>query len=231
MDDFSVVGDSFDSCLGNLCKVLQRCEETNLVLNWEKCHFMVEEGIVLGHKISGKGIEVDRAKVEVIERMCVPKSVKDVRSFLGHCGFYRRFIQDFARIAKPLTNLLVKDVDFDFSDDCVKSFVRLKESLVSAPILQPPDWSQPFEIMCDASDYAVGAVLGQRKDKKPVAICYASKVLDRRKLITPPRKRSYWRWCMLWKSFAPIWSALGSLSIPTTLLSGTFFQKRMLNLD
>jgi hypothetical protein len=178
MDDFSVVGTSFNSCLESLCKVLQRCEETNLVLNWEKCHFMVEEGIVLGHKVSGKGIQVDKAKIEVIEQIMVPKTVKDVRSFLGHCGFYRRFIQDFAKIAKPLTNLLIKDNEFDFSDECVRSFVRLKEALVSAPILQPPDWSQPFEIMCDASDYAVGAVLGQKKDKKSIAICYASKVLD-----------------------------------------------------
>ena len=110
--------------------------------------------------------------------MHTPTNVKEVRNFLGHCGFYRRFIKDFAKITKPLTNLLVKDVDFNFSNECVASFNRLKEALVSAPILQPPDWDQPFELMCDASDYAVGAVLGQRKDKKPVAICYASKVLD-----------------------------------------------------
>ena len=135
MDDFSVVGTSFDDCLANLCKILQRCEETNLVLNWEKCHFMVQEGIVLGHHVTSRGIEVDKAKVEVIEQMCTPATVKDVRSFLGHCGFYRRFIKDFAQITKPLTNLLVKDSDFDFSDECVQSFNRLKEALVSAPIL------------------------------------------------------------------------------------------------
>ena len=122
---------------------------------------MVEEGIVLGHKVSSKGIEVDKAKVDVIEQMHTPTNVKEVRSFLGHCGFYRRFIQDFTKITKPLTNLLVKDVDFNFSDECVASFSRLKEALVSAPILQPPDWDQPFELMCDTSDYAVGVVLGQ----------------------------------------------------------------------
>ncbi|KAK1561274.1 hypothetical protein QYE76_037509, partial [Lolium multiflorum] len=109
MDDFSVYGNSFDNCLRNLDKVLQRCEETNLVLNWEKCHFMVNEGIVLGHKISEKGIEVDRAKVEAIEKMPYPRDVKGIRSVLGHAGFYRRFIKDFSKISKPLTNLLQKD--------------------------------------------------------------------------------------------------------------------------
>ncbi|KAK1667710.1 hypothetical protein QYE76_055869 [Lolium multiflorum] len=161
MDDFSVYGNSFDNCLRNLDKVLQRCEETNLVLNWEKCHFMVNEGIVLGHKISERGIEVDRAKVEAIEKMPYPRDVKGIRSVLGHAGFYRRFIKDFSKISKPLTNLLQKD-----------------KALTTAPIVEPPDWNLPFEIMCDASDFAVGAILGQRVDKKLNVIHYASKTLD-----------------------------------------------------
>ena len=177
MDDFSVYGDSFDLCLANLDRVLKRCEETNLVLNWEKCHFMVDEGIVLGHKISSKGIEVDRAKTETIEKLPPPTTTKGVRGFLGHAGFYRRFIKDFSLIAKPLTNLLNKDVPFVFGDTCLSAFNRLKEVLVSAPIITPPDWSLPFEIMCDASDYAVGAVLGQRKNKKLHVIYYASRTL------------------------------------------------------
>ena len=105
---------------------------------------------------------MDRAKVEVIEKLPPPTSVKGIHSFLGHAGFYRRFIKDFSKIAKPLTNLLAKDALYVFNNDCLEAFCRLKEALITALILQPPDWSIPFEVMCDASDYAVGAVLGQR---------------------------------------------------------------------
>ncbi|GKC94317.1 reverse transcriptase domain-containing protein [Tanacetum coccineum] len=118
MDDFSVFGDSFSSCLSHLDKILKRCEDTNLVLNWEKCHLMVKEGIVLGHKISKSEIEVDRAKVDVIAKLPHPTSVKGVRSFLGHAGFYRQFIQDFSKIAWPMTHLLEKETPFDFSKEC-----------------------------------------------------------------------------------------------------------------
>jgi hypothetical protein len=99
---------------------------------------MVREGIVLGHLISEKGIEVDRAKIEVIEQLPPPVNVKEIISFLGHAGFYRRFIKDFSHIARPLTNLLAKDIPFDFDDACLKSFDTLKNSLISAPIVQPP---------------------------------------------------------------------------------------------
>ncbi|KAH9698199.1 Endonuclease [Citrus sinensis] len=125
MDDFSVFGDSFDQCLHHLTLVLQRCTEKNLVLNWEKCHFMVKQGIVLGHIISSKGIEVDKSKVDLISNLPPPKT--------------------------------------------------FRELLTSSPIIQTPNWSLPFELMCDASDYAVGAVLGQRVDRIPHVIYYASK--------------------------------------------------------
>ncbi|GJS29022.1 reverse transcriptase domain-containing protein [Tanacetum coccineum] len=165
MDDFSVFGDSFSTCLTHLEKMLKRCEDTNLSLNWEKSHFMVKEGIVLGHKISKSGLEVDRAKVEVIAKLPHPTSVKGVRSFLGHAGFYRRFIQDFSKIARPMTHLLEKETPFVFSEECIDSFNTLKRKLTEAPILIAPDWDLPFELMCDASDFAIGAVLGQRKNK------------------------------------------------------------------
>ncbi|KAJ4720983.1 DNA-directed DNA polymerase [Melia azedarach] len=177
IDDFSVFGSSFDNCLNNLALVLQRCEQTNLVLNWEKCHFMVQEDIVLGHRISVKGIEVDRAKIEVIEKLPPPTSVKAVRSFLGHVGFYRCFIKDFSKISKPFCNLLIKDMPFDFSNDCLQAFNTLKKRLISAPIIMAPDWDLPFELMCDASDHALRAVLGQRKSKALHVIYYASRTL------------------------------------------------------
>ena len=178
MDDFSVFGDSFELCLSNLERVLCRCEETNLVLSWEKCHFMVKEGIVLGHKISQRGIEVDRAKVATIEKLPPPTSVKAIRSFLGHAGFYRRFVKDFSSIARPLTKLLEKDVPFEFNEDCTNAFLTLKKKLVEAPIMVSPDWNLPFELMCDASDFAVGAVLGQRQGNHFHPIYYASKTLN-----------------------------------------------------
>lgn len=162
MDDFSVCGSIFKNCLANLERILERCVEVNLVLNWEKCHFMVTEGIFLGHILSERGIEVDKVKIEVIENFQQPKTVREVRSFLGHVGFYRRFIKDFSKKVKPLTGLLMKDVEFILDDKCLEAFKRLKHTLISAPIMQPTDWNQTFEIMCDASDYAVGAVLGKR---------------------------------------------------------------------
>jgi len=138
---------------------------------------MVREGIVLEHLVSERGIEVDRTKIEEIEQLPPPVNIRGISSFLGHTGFYRRLIKDFSHIARPLTNLLAKDVPFDFDGACLKSFYILKKALISTPIIQPPDWLLSFEIMCDASDYAMGAVLGQTKDKKHHAIAYASKTL------------------------------------------------------
>ncbi|GJX70890.1 reverse transcriptase domain-containing protein [Tanacetum coccineum] len=178
MDDFFVFGSSFDHCHKNLEKMLKRCEETNLVLNWEKCHFMVKEGIVLGHKVSGSGIEVDKTKFKVISKLPYPTNVKAIRSFLGHAGFYRRFIKDFSQVTRPMTQLLVKDAPFNFSKECTQAFNKLKHKLTHAPFMIKPDWSLPFKVMCGASDYAVGAVLGQRIDKHFKPIHYASKMMN-----------------------------------------------------
>jgi hypothetical protein len=178
MDDLSVFGDSFDGCLENLGKVLARCEEKNLVLNWEKCHFMITSGIVLGHIVSSRGIEVDKSKIELISKLLTPKTVKDVRSFLGHAGFYRKFIQGFSFISRSLCSLLLNDAPFIWTEASQEVFAKLIDKLTSALIMRSPDWSLPFELMCDASDYAIGAVLGQRKDNKLYVIYYVSRTLN-----------------------------------------------------
>nr|GEV23091.1 reverse transcriptase domain-containing protein [Tanacetum cinerariifolium] len=148
MDDFLVFGNSFSTCLTNLERMLKRCEDTKLALNWEKSYFMVKEGI---------------------------------RSFLGHAGFYRRFIKDFSKISKPMTHLLKKNSSFIFSNDCIQAFQILKKKLTEAPILIAPNWDQPFELMCDGSDFAVGAVLGQRIEKNFRSIHYTSKTMTQAK--------------------------------------------------
>ncbi|GKB02273.1 reverse transcriptase domain-containing protein [Tanacetum coccineum] len=122
MDDFSVFGDSFDSCLANLKQMLIRCKQAHLVLNWEKCHFMVTEGIVLGHKVSSAGLEVDKEKIDVIAKLPPPTNVKAVRTFLGHAVF-------------------------DFNKECIEAFESLKEKLTNAPTMVSPDWSKPFKLM------------------------------------------------------------------------------------
>ncbi|KAL0448340.1 UNVERIFIED_CONTAM: Pol polyprotein, partial [Sesamum latifolium] len=139
---------------------------------------MYDQGLILGHIVSSRGIEVDKSKVDVIKSLPYPASVREIRSFLGHAGFYRRFIKDFSKIAQPLCALLQKDASFEFDEACAKAFDKLKESLTSAPVIRPPDWSQPFEIMCDASNHAIGAVLGQKIGKDPHVIYYASRMLD-----------------------------------------------------
>ncbi|GJU87386.1 reverse transcriptase domain-containing protein [Tanacetum coccineum] len=178
MDDFSVFVNSFDKCLNNLDKMLQRCKDAHLVLNWEKCHFMVKEGIVLGHKVSSAGLEVDKAKINVISKLPPPTNIKGIRSFLGHADFSRRFIKYFSKIARPLTKLLEKDTPFEFNDECQKAFKILKKKLTCAPVIVSPNWKLLFELMCDASDFAVGAVLGQKDGKKFHPIYFASKTLN-----------------------------------------------------
>nr|GEZ97330.1 hypothetical protein [Tanacetum cinerariifolium] len=165
LDDFSVFGNSFENCLSHLDKMLQRCEDTNLSLNWEKSHFMVKEGIVIGHKISKNGIEIDKAKIDVIAKLPHPTTVKGVWIFLGHADFYWQFIQDFSKISRPMTHLLEKNTPFIFSEDCIQAFQTLKKKLTEAPILISLNWDLPFELMCDASDFAI--------EKEMLVVVYA----------------------------------------------------------
>ena len=121
---------------------------------------MVIEGILLGHKISTVGLEVDQAKVSIIETLFPPTIVKGFRSFLGHAGFYKRFITDFSKISRPLCKLLEKETKFEFDEKCKFSFEKIKNRLIRAPIMATHDWNKEYEIMCDANDYAIGTMLG-----------------------------------------------------------------------
>ena len=141
---------------------MKRCEEMNLVVCWEKSHFIVQEGIVLGHRVSENEIEVDKAKIDLITTLPIPTPVKQLRSFLGHVGFYRSFIKDFSKVASPNTNLLSKDIPLVIDESCMEAFEKLRSLLVSAPIVQPSDCSLAFEIICDTTDFAIGPILGQK---------------------------------------------------------------------
>ena len=182
MDDFTPYGVTFEVALQNLEKVLKRCIEAHLSLSTEKFHMMMNEGIVLGHFISFLGIQVDPSKIQVIQTLPIPKTQTDVRSFLGHAGNYRRFINFFSKIASPLFVLLMKNAEFKWTDGCQKAFNELKHQLSTAPILRGPDWALPFHISCDASDTAIGAVLGQEGNNLPYAIYFISKNMTSAKL-------------------------------------------------
>nr|GFA65977.1 DNA-directed DNA polymerase [Tanacetum cinerariifolium] len=177
MDDFSVFGNSFSTCLTNLERMLKWCEDTKLALNLEKSHFMVKEGIVLGHEISKKGIEVDKAKIKVISKLSHPTNVKGIRSFLRHAGFYRRFIKDFSKLSRPMTHLLEKKILVHLFQRLYSIILNLKEKIDRSSNSHCSELGQPFELMCDASDFAIGAVLGKRIEKHFRPIHYASKTM------------------------------------------------------
>eukprot|EP00253_Pinus_taeda_P013099 PITA_13099 len=136
---------------------------------------MMNEGIVLGYFISFLGIQVDPSKIQVIQTLLIPRTQTDVRSFLGHVGYYRRFIKYFSKIASPLFVLLTKNVEFKWTDDCQKEFDELKRQLSTSPILRGPDWAFPFHISSDALDTAIGVVLGREENNLPYAIYFISK--------------------------------------------------------
>ena len=134
---------------------------------------------MLGHIIFNRGIEVDKAKIELISKLPSPTNVKIVRQFLGHAGFYRRFIKEFSKIVKPLYKLLENDVKFVWDRDCQRSFEELQSYLTTAPIVRAPNCQLPFKVMCDASDLAIGVVVGQREEGKPYVVYYARKTLNK----------------------------------------------------
>ena len=177
MDDFTPYGDDFDPALDTLEKVLQCCILTGFCLSHAKCFLMMTEGLILGHYVSAAGIQVDPAKIQILLLIPTPTTQTEVRSFLGFSGYYRRFIEHYSHIAAPLY-ALTGNVDFLWTEKCDRAFEDLKKLVSTAPVLRGPNWDLPFQISSDASDTAIGAVLGQEEDKKPYAIYYISKNLS-----------------------------------------------------
>eukprot|EP00253_Pinus_taeda_P003643 PITA_03643 len=174
MDDFTLYGSNFQEALTNLRKVLTKCVEMNLSPSPEKCEFVMTEGTVLGDTISQQGLQVDPNKIAIIQRVPPPQKVRDVQSFLGLAGYYRRFIKDFSKLASPLFGILGKYVEFIWTDNCQEALGALKGKLVTAPILRGPNWALPFHIHIDASNKAIGATLEQVEEKLPYAIYFVS---------------------------------------------------------
>jgi hypothetical protein len=181
MDDFIVYVNTFKEAIENLEKILIRCQEANLAFSHEKCKMMLTDRIVLGHYVSSTGIKVDLEKIEVISKIPPPQTQKEVRSFLGHASYYRRFIENFTKIATPMFKLLIKDAHFVWDSQCQTAFEILKEKLSTTPVLQGPNWSLPFHISTNASDTTLGAVLHQKENQIIHAIYFISKNL------TPPK--------------------------------------------
>ena len=177
MDDFTAYGNTFKEALDNLENVLIRCQETNLALSHEKCNMLLTEGVILGYHISSNTcIKVD-PKIEVSTKLSIPQSQNEVRSILRHAGYYRRFIENFTKISTPMFRLLTKDVYFFWDSHCQIAFETLKEELSITLVLRGPNWSLPFNISIDASDIALGAVLGQKENQIIYAIYFISKNL------------------------------------------------------
>jgi len=165
MDDFTVYGNTYQEALDNLEKFLIICQEMNLSVNHEKCKMLLIEEVVLGHHVSFEGIKVYPTNIEVIIRLPPPMTQKEVRIFLGHVGYYRRFIENFTNIVAPMLGLLIKDFDFVWTKQCQTAFETLKAKLSVALFLRGPNSTLLFHISTDASDTAIGGVLGQKEDQ------------------------------------------------------------------
>ena len=171
IDDIIITGRTFEDMIQNLEKVFQRLESAGLKLKAKKCYLFAKQVSFLGHLISGEGIKADPDKIKAVEEWIEPRSVTEVRSFIGLCSYYRKFIKDFASEARPLHNLLEKNREFKWSEDCQNAFEELRKRLTSAPVLAHPDFNTHFILDTDASDHAIGGVLSQVIDGQETSNC------------------------------------------------------------
>ena len=162
-DDILVFSSNFTEHLQNLEQVFDKLRKAKLTLKSKKCHFAVDRVVYLSHVITRYGVQVDSSKTEVVSTFPTPKTRRDVHRFLGLCNYYRRFVQNFSKIATPLKQLLQKDAKFVWSQKCENAFQQLKKTLVTAPMLQYPDINSPFILSTDASGTAIGYILRQKR--------------------------------------------------------------------
>ena len=162
LDDIVIYGASLEDHSKRLKEVMKRLREHNLKLQPDKCEFLRKEVIYLGHIISEDGISPDPSKLTAIKDFPIPTKVKNVQSFIGLAGYYRKFIENFSKIAKPLTKLTKKTEKFVWTEEQQNAFEILKEKLMTAPVLRYPDFTKEFIVTTDTSDYAIGAVLSRK---------------------------------------------------------------------
>ena len=179
LDDIIVTGKTFEQMLENLGKVFDRLKKANLKLKAKKCCLFAKEVVYLGHVVSEKGLATDPSKITAVKEWPVPSNVTELRSFLGLCGYYRRFIKGFSAIAKCLHRLTEKGRQFAWTTECQEAFELLKSHLINSPILAHPDFTVPFILDTDASDQAIGAVLSQNIGGRQCVIAYASRTLTK----------------------------------------------------
>lgn len=178
LDDVVIYASSLKDHENKLAEVFQRLAQNNLKLQPDKCEFLRKEVAYLGHLISENGVKPNPSKVAVIKEFPKPRNPKDIKSFLGLVGYYRRFIENFSKLSKPLTSLLKKNANFDWGKEQENSFVQLKDKLLTEPILQYPDFTKEFLVTTDASNFAIGAILSQGSIGKDLPICFASRTLN-----------------------------------------------------
>jgi hypothetical protein len=205
LDDLLVFGKNFDEHYDRLKEVLTRLQKANIKLSPKKCHILQREVTYLGHFITNREVKPDPEKTKLIDTYPVPKTIKDVRSFVSLASYYRKFVKNFAQITKPLTQLLEKGKEFSWSMDCQHAFDTISEKLGRETRLQLPDFTKPFRLACDASGVAIGAVLSQLDNdgqEKPIA--FASKVLskaERRRTVTERELYALYHFVIYFKQF------------------------------
>ncbi|KAL4153720.1 hypothetical protein QTP88_001553 [Uroleucon formosanum] len=179
LDDIIIYGKGLLDHNEKLRDVFERLRNHNLKIQPTKCEFLKQQCMYLGHIISENGIRPDPEKIKSVLQFPIPTSVKEIKSFLGLSGYYRKFIKSYSLISKPMTNLLRKDVTFNWDTSCQEAFDKLKNILCSEPILRYPDFTKPFIVTTDASGKALGAILSQGEISQDLPIAYASRTLSK----------------------------------------------------